>query len=50
MGSPPFDVEFDTNAPVLLNGTITKVDWADPHIVVQLGIVDAGGADPQLEL
>jgi Family of unknown function (DUF6152) len=39
----PFESEFDANAPVRLSGTITKVDWADPHVVVQIGVVDAGG-------
>ena len=39
----PFDSEFDGNAPVRLSGTITKVDWANPHVVVQIGVVEAGG-------
>jgi len=28
---------------VRLNGTVTKLDWTDPHVVVQLAVVDAGG-------
>ena len=39
----PFDLEFDTNAPVKLSGKVTKIYWSDPHVVVQLGVVDAGG-------
>jgi hypothetical protein len=39
----PFESEFDANAPVRLSGTITKVDWANPHVVVQIGVVEAGG-------
>jgi hypothetical protein len=39
----PFDSEFDTNAPVKLSGKVTKIYWSDPHVVVQLGVVDAGG-------
>jgi uncharacterized protein DUF6152 len=39
----PFDSEFDTNAPVKLSGKVTKISWSDPHVVVQLGVADAGG-------
>ena len=39
----PFDAEFDANAPVRLSGTIMKVDWADPHVVVQISVADPGG-------
>jgi hypothetical protein len=42
-GHHPFDAEFDLNAPVRLTGTVTKLDWTDPHVVVQLAVVDAGG-------
>jgi hypothetical protein len=39
----PFDSEFDTNAPVKLSGKVTKIYWSDPHVVVQIGVADAGG-------
>jgi hypothetical protein len=39
----PFDAEFDTNAPVKLSGKVTKIFWSEPHVVVELGVVDAGG-------
>lgn len=39
----PFDSEFDTSAPLKLSGKVTKVYWSDPHVVVQLGVADAGG-------
>lgn len=39
----PFDSEFDTNAPVKLSGKVTKIYWSEPHVVVQLGVSDAGG-------
>jgi hypothetical protein len=39
----PFDSEFDTNAPVKLSGKVMKIFWSDPHVVVELGVVDAGG-------
>jgi hypothetical protein len=39
----PFDSEFDTNAPVKLSGKVTRIYWSEPHVVVQLGVADAGG-------
>src|SRR5262249_61548699 len=42
-GHHPFDSEFDVNAPVRLSGTVTTVEWADPHVVIQLAVLDAGG-------
>lgn len=27
-----FAAEFDANAPILLNGTVLKVDWTNPHV------------------
>ena len=39
----PFDSEFDMNAPVKLSGKVTRIYWSDPHVVVQLGVADAGG-------
>jgi hypothetical protein len=39
----PFDSEFDVNAPVKLSGKVMKIYWSDPHVVVQVGVADAGG-------
>jgi len=27
-----FDAEFDRNKPVTLKGSVTRVDWGNPHI------------------
>jgi hypothetical protein len=27
-----FDAEFDRNKPVTLTGSVTRVDWGNPHI------------------
>jgi len=39
----PFNAEFDASAPVSLSGTVTKVDWAEPHVVIHVAVADAGG-------
>ena len=39
----PFASEFDINKPVTLSGTITKVDWTNPHTYVYLDVKDASG-------
>jgi hypothetical protein len=27
-----FAAEFDSNKPIKLNGTVTKVEWTKPHV------------------
>ena len=39
----PFASEFDARAPLTLSGTVTKVDWADPHVSVQMDAKDPNG-------
>ena len=39
----PFASEFDAQAPVTLSGTVSKVDWNDPHVVIHVNVKDAGG-------
>ena len=41
-----FTAEYDENQPVKLSGTVTKVDWINPHIVV---FMDAKGANGAVE-
>ena len=36
--------EFDVHRTVRLNGVVSKVDWANPHIYVHLAVRDAHGA------
>jgi hypothetical protein len=32
----PFSSEFDANAPIRLEGKVTRVDWNNPHVVINL--------------
>ena len=38
-----FSAEFDSTAPVLLRGKVTKMEWVNPHTWVHLDVVDADG-------
>lgn len=38
-----FAAEFDANKRVVLKGTVTKVDWRNPHIYVYLNVKDDRG-------
>lgn len=39
-----FAAEFDANKPVTLKGSVTKVEWANPHIWVYLDVRKDDGA------
>jgi uncharacterized protein DUF6152 len=39
-----FAAEFDANKPVTLTGTVTRLEWANPHIWVYLDVTDERGA------
>ena len=38
-----FAAEFDINKPVTLQGTVTKVEWVNPHVYVFVDVKDASG-------
>jgi hypothetical protein len=38
-----FAAEFDMNKPVTLSGSVTKLEWQNPHIWVYLEVKDAQG-------
>jgi hypothetical protein len=38
-----FAAEFDANKPVKLEGTVTKMDWINPHSWIHLEVTDAKG-------
>jgi hypothetical protein len=40
-----FAAEYDSNPKTMLNmtGTISKVDWTNPHVYVHVDVQDAGG-------
>ena len=39
----PFAPEFDWKKPVTLTGTVTKVEWMNPHALVSIDVRDASG-------
>jgi len=34
---------FDTSSPITLMGTVTNIEWINPHVIVQMDVRDAGG-------
>jgi hypothetical protein len=38
-----FSAEFDRNSPVTLTGSVTRVDWGNPHIWVFMDVKDDTG-------
>jgi hypothetical protein len=38
-----FAAEFDANRPVLLKGTVTKVEWVNPHAWIHVRVKKDGG-------
>ena len=39
-----FAAEFDVNKPITLTGSVTKVEWGNPHIWVYMDVKDDRGA------
>ena len=40
-----FSAEFDKDAPVELQGTVTRVDWINPHAWIHIDVNGADGAN-----
>jgi len=38
-----FAAEFDRNKPVTLTGTVTKVEWTNPHVWFYINVKDEAG-------
>jgi len=38
-----FAAEFDANKPVKLTGTVTKIEWTNPHAYFFIDVKDASG-------
>jgi hypothetical protein len=36
-----FAAEFDENRPIKLTGTVTKVEWTNPHVWIYVNVKDA---------
>lgn len=39
-----FPAQYDVNKPITLTGTVTKVEWTNPHIFIYADIKDDNGA------
>jgi len=39
-----FAAEFDANQPVNLKGTVTKIEWMNPHTYFYMDVTESGGA------
>ena len=39
----PFSAEYDANKPVTLTGTVTKVDWSNPHAYIHMDVKGQDG-------
>jgi hypothetical protein len=44
LGHHAFSADFDANKPVTLDGTITRVEWTNPHAYVYVDVKDSSGA------
>ena len=38
-----FSAEFDANRPVILQGTVTKMDWVNPHSWIHIDVTKPDG-------
>jgi hypothetical protein len=39
----PFSAEFDAAAPVRLQGKVTRIDWSNPHVIIQMSATETNG-------
>lgn len=42
-GHHSFSAEFDRDKPIKLTGTVTKVEWTNPHARIYIDVQDEGG-------
>jgi Family of unknown function (DUF6152) len=42
--------EFNTGKSLVLNGVVSRVDWANPHIYLYLDVIEAGGKSATWQL
>ena len=39
-----FAAQYDRDKPITLTGTVTRLEWANPHIYFYMDVADANGA------
>jgi hypothetical protein len=39
-----FAAEFDSNKPFTISGTVTDLEWTNPHIHISIDVTNGGGA------
>ena len=39
-----FAAQYDSNRPITLNGSVTKLEWMNPHIYFYMDVKDPAGA------
>src|ERR1700728_5434737 len=39
-----FAAEFDVKQPITLKGTVTKVEWTNPHVWIYMDVANESGA------
>jgi hypothetical protein len=39
-----FAAQYDSHKPITLNGSVTKLEWMNPHIYFYMDVKDAAGA------
>jgi hypothetical protein len=45
-----FKVEYDDTHTIMLTGTVTKVDWKNPHVILHMDVKDEAGSVANWEL
>ena len=45
-----FAAEFDADAPLTLNGTVAKVIWKNPHVLLSIDVKEGSGEVTKWEL
>ena len=43
MAHHSFQAEFDLSKPMTVKGTVTKVEWINPHVYIHVDVKDAQG-------
>lgn len=44
-GHHSFAAQYDPNQPISLNGTVTKIEWMNPHVYFYIDVADEGSGE-----